>query len=165
MVYPGDKLATNGDGSMRLRVGAAQFYLLASSAASLAGGSNLVTADLTQGTIGFSSSGNEAIQVRTEQAMIRPKTSQPTQARITIVNPNQLIVSSYKGSLELRVGEETYSIPELTSYRVDITSQDEGSGSKKVRTTHAMLVLVALVAIGGVTAYVVHRALESPNHP
>jgi hypothetical protein len=164
-VYPGDKLATNGDGLMRLRVGAAQFYLFASSAASLAGGSNLVTADLTQGTIGFSSSGNEAIQVRTEQAMIRPKTSQPTNARITIVNPNQLIVSSYKGSLELRVGEETYSIPELTSYRVDITSQDEGSGSKKVRTTHAMLVLVALVAIGGVMAYVIHRALESPNHP
>lgn len=168
-VYPGDKLATNADGSMRLRVGAAQFYLLASSAATLAGGSNVVTADLTQGTIGFSSSGNEAIQVRTEQAVIRPKTSQPTHARVTIVNPNQLIVSSYKGPLEVKVGDETYSIPELTSYRVDIIEdQDSGpdrSGSKTVRKTHAMLVLLGLIAIGGAMAYLVHRALESPNHP
>jgi hypothetical protein len=168
-VYPGDKLATSADGSMRLRVGAAQFYLLASSAATLAGGSNLVTADLTQGTIGFSSSGNEAIQVRTEQAVIRPKTSQPTHARITIVNPNQLIVSSYKGPLEVRVGDETYLIPELTSYRVDIIADQEpgreGSGSKTVRRTHAVLVLLALGAIGGAMAFLVHRALVSPNHP
>ena len=164
-VYPGDELETSADGLMRLRVGAAQFYLLASSTVTLAGKVNVVTADLAQGTIGFMSTGNEAIEVHAEQALIRPKTSQPTHARITILNPNQLIVSSYRGSLELRVGDEIYSIPELTSYRVDITSQDEGSGTYRARKTHAVLILLALLAVGGFTAYLVQRALVSPNHP
>jgi hypothetical protein len=164
-VYPGDKLETGADGLMRLRLGAAQFYLLASSTATLAGNPNAVTADLAKGTIGFSSGGNDAIEVRAEQAVIRPKTSQPTHARVTVVSPNQLIVSSYRGPLELRVGDEVYSIPELTSYRVDITSQDEGSGRFSSRKTHALLVLLGLVALGGFTAYMIHVALESPNHP
>jgi hypothetical protein len=164
-VYPGDTLETGADGLMRLRVGAAQFYLLALSTATLAGSTNTVTADLVQGTIGFSSTGSEAIEVRAEQAVIRPKTSQPTHARVTVISPNQLIVSSYRGPLELRVGDEVYSIPEMTSYRVDITATDEGSGRFSARKTHAVLVLIGLVAVAAVTAYVVHRALVSPNHP
>lgn len=164
-VYSGDKLETGADGLMRLRVRATQFYLLASSAATLAGNANAVTADLAQGTIGFSSAGNEAIEVRAEQAVIRPKTSQPTRAQMTVVSPNQLIVSSYRGPLELRVGDEVYSIPELTSYRVDITTVDEGSGRFSARKTHAVLILLALLAIGGVTAFLVHRALVSPTRP
>jgi hypothetical protein len=166
-IYPGDKLETGADGLMRLRVGAAQLYLYASSTATLAGNANAVVADLAQGTIGFSSAGNEAIEVRAEQAVIRPKTSQPTHARVTVVSPNQLIVSSYRGPLELRVGDEVYLIPELTSYRVDITSEDQGSGSGvfRARKTHAVLVLIALVALAGVTAFLVHRALVSPPHP
>ena len=164
-VYPGDKLETGADGLLRLQVGMAQLYLLASSTATLAGGANIVNAQLAQGTIDFSSAGNEAIEVDAEQAVIRPKTSQPTHARVTILSPNQLIVSSFRGPLELRVGDEVYSIPEQTSYRVDITTTDEGSGTVRARKTHAVLILLALLAIGGVTALVVHRALLSPNHP
>jgi hypothetical protein len=164
-IYPGDTLETGADGLMRLRVGMAQFYLFASSSATLAGSTNTVTADLAQGTIGFSSTGSEAIEVRAEEAVIRPKTSQPTHARVTIISPNQLIVSSYRGPLELRVGDEVYSIPELTTYRVDITTQNEGSGTIRARKTHAVLILLALAALAGITGYAVHRALVSPNHP
>ncbi len=168
-VYPGDKLETSVDGSMRLRVGATQFYLLASSAATLAGNSNAVTADLAQGTIGFSSSGNQAIEVRTDKAMIRPKTSQPTHARVTVLGPNQLIVSSYHGPLELRVGDETYSIADAASYRVDLTTDQggggAGSGAVAVFKTHATLVLLGVGAVAAVGAWLVVRALESPNHP
>jgi len=164
-IYPGDTLETGIDGLMRLRVGTAQFYLFASSTATLAGSVNTVTADLAHGTMGFSSTGNEAIEVHAEQAVIRPKTSQPTHARVTVVGPNQLIVSSYRGPLELRVGDEVYSIPESTTYRVDITTEDQGSGRFTARKTHAVLVLLALIAIAGATGFLVHRALVSPNHP
>jgi hypothetical protein len=168
-LYPGDNLETGSDGSAQLRIGPGQFYLLASSAATLSGTPAGVTAELARGTAGFASAAGQMIELRTSEAVIRPKNSEPVHAQVTILNSHQLIVSSYRGAVEVQVGEETHSIPENTSYRVDIVQDQNpgpiGVGTKSIHHTHALLVFLAFGALGGVTVWGIHLALESPDHP
>ncbi len=165
-VFPGDKLETGQDGSARVRAGSGQIYLLASSAATFSNQANGISAVLQRGTAGFSSSGEAAVELRIAEAILRPKTSEPTHGRVTVLSPKQLIVSSFHGPLELRVGDETYTIAENTAYRVDFDSGEqgpEGYGSHTARRSSAVLTLIALGVAGGFVGWVVARAIVSPH--
>jgi len=166
-VFPGDKLETGQDGSARVRAGSGQIYLLASSAATFSNQANGISAVLQRGTAGFSSSGEAAVELRIAEAILRPKTSEPTHGRVTVLSPKQLIVSSFHGPLELRVGDETYTIAENTAYRVDLDSdaqdpQAYGSHHTAKRSS-AVLTLIALGVAGGFVGWVVARAILSPH--
>jgi len=54
-VYPGDKVQTDAGGALRLRMGTTQLYLLASSSATLGQRSDALFAEVSRGTVGFSS--------------------------------------------------------------------------------------------------------------
>ncbi len=168
-IYPGDRIETGSDGLARLRVGSGQLYLLASSTATLSGTSNGIVADLAQGTAGFGSAEGQLIELRALQATVRPRGSRPTQASLTIFSPTQLVVSSYRGEVELRVGDESYTIGEHRSYLVDISEEQgpgpEGVGKKPVRRTRAALFFLSSAAVAAIAAYGIHVALESPDHP
>ena len=168
-IYPGDKLETSTNGAARLRIGAGQVYLLGSSAATLTGVSGGLVAELSRGTVGFSSALGENIEVRTAQAVVRPKGSQPTHARVTIVSPNQLLVSTYRGATELQVGDKTYTLAENTAYRVDITQDQQappiGTGTTAIHQTHALLVFIGAAVLTGFAVWGIVVALESPNLP
>lgn len=166
-IFPGDKLETGQDGSVRVRAGSGQIYLLASSAATFSSQANGFNAVLQRGTAGFSSAGSESVEVRVADAVIRPKTSEPTHGRVTIISPDRLIVSSFHGPLELQVGDETYTIAENTAYRVDLSSdaqEPQGAGGHKAKKRRAALLLIVLGAAGGFVGYVVARAVVSPNN-
>ena len=60
-VYTGDTLTTDEGGTVRLKVGGSQFYLLASSSATLSANSSAVDASVDRGTVGFSSNGVDQI--------------------------------------------------------------------------------------------------------
>src|SRR6202050_1267312 len=62
-VYPGDKLETDAGGKLRLRMGTSQLYLLASSSATLGQRTDSLFAEVSRGTVGFSS--NSAGQLET----------------------------------------------------------------------------------------------------
>jgi hypothetical protein len=168
-IYPGDRIQTGSDGLARLRIGSGQVYLLASSTATLSGTANGIVTDLTQGTAGFGSAEGQLIELRAPQATLRPKGPRPTHASLTIISPTQLVVSSYRGEVELRVGDESYTIGEHLAYRVDISEEQQpgpqGVGKKPVRRTRAALVLLTSAAVAGIAAYGIRVALESPNHP
>ena len=52
-VYPGDALATERDGTLRLRVGPGQLYLAPSSSASLTQNEKVTHVTVASGTVGF----------------------------------------------------------------------------------------------------------------
>src|ERR1700685_3422570 len=81
-VYSGDALSTEMGGSLRMKVGASQVYLLSSSAATLVPEDNKVRAKITQGTLGFSTSSPDQLEIGTPLGIIRGEDSQRVFAQI-----------------------------------------------------------------------------------
>lgn len=152
-VFPGDIAETDAGGDLRLRLGAAQIYLPASSAVRFTGSSADLTGAIVRGTIGFASSGSESITVRAGEITIRPQTTQPTRAEVTLVGPNELLVSSYRGPLAAELDGEVYSIAPGSSYRLLMVAdpqgpQGEGAPQAK-RRRRLVLILFTLGAAAG----------------
>jgi hypothetical protein len=116
-VYPGDSLITNQGGTVRLRLGASQIYLLALSAATLSDSSSGARVRVDRGTAGFSSTG-DVVELHTALATIRSKPGQRAYGQVTIVGPEELVVSSFKGSFEVEFDGEAHTIAEGNAYRI-----------------------------------------------
>ncbi len=167
-VYAGDSLATDTGGSLRLRIGPAQLYLLSASAATLAEDPAGASATLTRGTAGFSSPGGAGIELRTELATIRAKSAQSTHARVTIVSPNELLVSSFRGPVEVETEGQTYALAEGNTYRLvaDPKEPDPPDVRSARRRPKVKLFLLGVIGAGaGVGAWLIHEAVESPTKP
>jgi hypothetical protein len=117
-VYPGDKVETDAGGKLRLRMGTSQLYLLASSSATLGQRSDSLFAEVSRGTVGFSSNGADQLELEVPQGVIRASNGQPAYGQVTIVSPQEIIVSAFHGSLVLDNDGELHTIPEGKSYRV-----------------------------------------------
>src|ERR1700728_5314210 len=66
-VYPGDKVETDAGGTLRLRMGTSQLYLLASSSATLGQRTDSLFAEVARGTVGFSSHGADQFELEGPQ--------------------------------------------------------------------------------------------------
>src|SRR5277367_5413120 len=117
-VYPGDTIATEEGGTVRLKVGGSQFYLLSSSAATLSENASVVSASVAHGTVGFSSNGTDQLTLEIPQGIVRPANGQPAYGQVTILSPLEVIISTYRGSLVLDNDGELHEIPAGKSYRV-----------------------------------------------
>lgn len=172
-VFGGDILSTDDVGALRVRAGAAQFQLFASSAAAVTPTSTGVRATLRGGTLALASANSAAIEVQASEARIRLQGNGPAQAQVTLVSPRELLVTARRGTLEISVDEETQVVPEGASYRVLIDpapQQPEGAGTKPVhkpvrKAGRVKFLYIPLIAIGAATAIAVHEAWESPDHP
>src|SRR5256885_4225534 len=100
-VYDGDSFTTASDGLVRVRAGAAQFYLTGQSAINLRSIAGGMVAKLTLGTMVFSSARLGAMSVEAGKARIRPATDQPTVAQISIVGPKVIDIRAQRGSLQV----------------------------------------------------------------
>jgi hypothetical protein len=179
-VYAGDSLTTSVDGSLRLRMGGGQFYLLPSSGAAVNAESSRLTAEVTHGSAVFSFSSVNGFVVETPHSVIHAQTAQATHGRVTIVNENEVVVTSDNGPLMVEADGDTYTIPAGTSYRVVSTpnlaqdAQTQGGtmqgnvnnpNNKKKVSRHTTLILVGLgVAIAGVSIGIA-EAYSSPSKP
>jgi len=165
-IFDGDTLTTFSAGAMRVRLGSTQLYLPADSAAALRRTPSAVSAALQRGTVVFSSAAAGAIEVRASEARIRPRTSQPTLARVTLVGPNEFLLTCQRGLLEVLVGDEVHTVPEATSYRVVIEPQEPNpQGGPPLRPGRSHFLLILLIGIGVGTGIGVWRALVSPDKP
>jgi hypothetical protein len=172
-VYPGDTLATEVGGTMRLKVGSAQIYLLSASAATLAENSSFAHAVVNRGTVGFSSANTEPLELETPLGIVRPA-SGPTYGQVTLIGPREMIVSAYRGDLIVDYNGELHTIPEGKSYRVSLDLDPAappnaaaqgpyGSGVKPAVNPHLLLKLTA-TALAGVAVYFIYQELaESPS--
>jgi len=165
-VFSGDQLSTERTGTMRVHLGTGQIYLLPSSAVAVREISGRVGAELLQGTVGFSSMGHSPLIVQIGEAVIRPKSEGPTHARVELVKQNELVVSSYRGSVEVVIGAETHTIAEATAARVLIDPQGpQGTGSGTATRQRLVLLTIGLIAAAAIIGIVAWRASISAEGP
>ncbi|MFZ3217558.1 MAG: hypothetical protein WA192_15975 [Candidatus Acidiferrales bacterium] len=177
-VYPGDTLATDEGGTVRLKVGGSQFYLLASSAATLSQDSNAVNASVVHGTVGFSSNGTDQLALEIPEGIVRAANGQPGYGQVTILGPREVIVSAYRGTLVLDNDGEMHEIPAGKSYRVsmDLDAAAEpqgpagagGTQNNKIvtpRRRHLVFDMIMMSAVGAVSYALWYHLSESPSSP
>lgn len=179
-IYDGDRLLTDAGGVLRLRIGASWLYLPGQSDVTLHGATTGALADLSGGSLVFSSALASAMEIRAREARIRAAGNVPTIAQISVVGPKELRVTARRGALELTYRDETELIPEGASYRVlldpspadippAINGRGPGSWPAKPppfsgRTGKAIFLIIAGGTAWG-TAWALHEAWESPDRP
>ena len=175
-VFGGDRLSTDNAGTVQVRAGAARLLLASSSIATLAQEEAGPSATLAAGTATFSTANSKAFSLHVATAVVRPATEQPTIGRVTLLGPKELIVKSIRGSLEIAVEDDLREIPEGAAYRVVLDPNapppqgprgagTKGMGGPPVKGAKSKFIWYAIAISGGVTAYVVSEALESPDRP
>jgi hypothetical protein len=177
-VYPGDKVETDTGGALRLRLGTSQLYLLASSSATLGQRSNSLFAEVSRGTVGFSSTGADQLELEVPQGVIRASNGQPAYGQVTIVNPQEIIVSAFHGSLVLDNDGELHTIPEGKSYRVTMDLEpaatpapaaaayrDNADNTPAKRRRRKLVFIILFGGIGALASYGIWSVLaESPSN-
>jgi hypothetical protein len=174
-VYPGDALATDAGGTMRLKVGSAQLYLLSASAATLAENTRFAHVVVNRGTVGFSSPAAEPIELETPLGMVRPA-SGAAYGQVTLTSPREMIISAYRGDLVVEYNDEVQTIPEGKTYRVTLDPDPPaqpnaaaqgpyGSGVKPAINRHLVAKVTATAIVGLVTYFIWDELCESPSKP
>lgn len=175
-VYAGDALSTNPGGSLRLRVGAGQLFLLASSDASITQDHARVDMLMKNGTAGLSATIDDPLEIDTPVGTLRPADTKHAFGQVSVVGSRQVIVTSYEGTLSLTHNGEERTIEAGKSYRVTLAAgpaspaaapppqRRQGAGASGA-SGH---LVVDTVVVGGaaLVGYLVWHALcESPSAP
>lgn len=176
-VYDGDSFSTASDGLLRVRAGAAQLYLPGQSGVKLHSVSGGTLAQLTGGTLVFSSAKAAAMDIEIAQAHIRPAADQPTVAQISVAGPKMIDIRAQRGSLQFSYNGDTQLVPEGAAYRFVLDPTDEelstsaapafpdqkrpGPGRKRRKA----FIYFLIGAGAAIAAVVTVKALESPDKP
>jgi len=175
-VFDGDYFTTTATGLVRVRAGAAQFYLAGHSNLKLHAASGGTLAQLVAGTLVFSSVKIDAMDVEVAQAHIRPASDQPTVAQISVAGPKEIDIRATRGPLQFSYKGESKIIPEGSAYRFVLDPPedalfpasrafpDQGVPKKQGRPNRKFLYFI-IGAAGVVTYIAIDEALESPSKP
>ena len=172
-VFDGETLRTEISGLLRVRFGMSQAYFLPQSQAIVHQTSGGFAADLAAGTAVLSSAEGETFRVMADGALVRPSTSQPTVAQITVVSPTELTLLSRKGTLEVSMGDEARTVPEGASYRMVIQPglaggpgpAGAGAGDIPFPTGKNRFIFVIIAAAAVAASTGVYLAVRSPSAP
>ena len=180
-IFPGDTLATEAGGALRLNFGSSQLYLLSASSATLSqnASATMVHAVVGHGTVGFSSNGTDHIELEIPQGILRAANSEPAYGQVTIVGPLEVVISTYRGTLSLDHDGEVRDIPAGRSYRVTMDLEPAaaaaqpqapagvgGSGTKRALNTSTLAWALVAVGAAGAVAYGIWDVLsESSSAP
>lgn len=117
-VYPGDTVATDQGGLLRLKVGGSQIYLLSQSSAVLSSDTAKVSAKVLRGTVGISTTASEPVSLELPEGILRPAAGQPAYGQVMILSANEVVITSYSGDLVLDDEGDLHTIPSGKSYKV-----------------------------------------------
>jgi hypothetical protein len=173
-VYPGDTVFTETGGTMRLRVGASQVYLLSESGASLAQGPNMVHVVVAHGTVGFSSPANDPVALDTPLGLVHPVEGHAAFGQVMLASTMEMVVTAYHGDLIVEENGNLHTIPEGKSYRISKDLEQpaqpnappqssQGSGTKRAAAT-PIAEKVAIVGGAALVSWAIWSELcESPH--
>ena len=176
-VYPGDTVQTDEGGTLRLKLGTTQLYLLSSSAATFSQRENFIRATVGRGTVGFSESEASNIELEIPQGIVRSANRQAARGQVSIIGPQDVVISAYQGSLILDNEGELHTIPAGKSYRVTMDlepaaaqppeparrGEETGVVPTKRRRLYFELLLLGSVAVG--SAVIWYEVTQSPSKP
>jgi hypothetical protein len=168
-VFRGDLLATEAEGELRVRFGAAQAQLLPGSLAILSPAAEGLDAELTHGTVNLAAAKGEPFTLTANGAVVRPRGAEATLAQITRVSPSELLLSTSKGALEVTFNGETTTLAEGSSYRMllDPAEAQVPQGNRpagRARNRAIFVVLGAAATITGI-AIAISQSSSSPVSP
>ena len=175
-VYPGDTVQTEQGGTLRLKFGATQVYLLSSSTATFSERESIIRATVGRGTVGFSADASSAVELAIPQGILRAANGQAAYGQVSIIGPQEVVITSYRGSLVLDNAGELHTIPAGKSYRVTMDLEpaaqpappaprrdDSGVVPTKRRKLYFELLVLGAVAIG--TGVIWYEVTQSPSLP
>src|SRR3984885_1121699 len=180
-IFPGDTIATEAGGTLRLNFGSSQLYLLSARSATLSqnASATMVHAVVGRGTVGFSSTGTDHIELEIPQGILRAANSQPAYGQVTIAVPLEVIISTYRGTLSLDHDGEVRDIPAGRSYRVTMElapaaaaaepQAPAGVGGSNKRALNTPALVWAIVAVGAAAGvgygiwYVLSESSSTPK--
>jgi hypothetical protein len=165
-IYDGDRLATQDDGTMRVRLGTGQIFLHQNTSTLVHAIANGFSADLDAGTMTVSSSEGQTFQLFADGATISPASSQPTTAQISKISATEVIMTSTRGALLITMGDEVKTLEAGGSYKMEVESEDPGQKRQlPVATARNHFIIIVIGAIGVATGLIIWRALVSPTAP
>jgi hypothetical protein len=181
-VFGGDRLATDREGSVQIRAGAARLLLQSGSSAVLNDSEGAPSAKLFSGTATFSTGNSKAFTLFASRAAIRAQSDGPTIGQVTYLSEKELLVVSKRGPLTITVDGETEVVTDGTAYRVlldpppTMAQGPEGAGAHKEDRRRGMngpplkagrnyFLVTAVGVTAVVTGLAISEALESPNRP
>ena len=170
-VYAGDSVDTQMGGTLRLRVGTGQVYLLSSSAANLTENGDVLRAAVVRGTVGFSSLTAHELELETPEGTVRAANGLPAYGQVTIAGPKEMVVSAYHGDLLLERGGQQLLVPAGKSYDVSLVANADATpaqGQAGVTSAYNDHLVWKLIVIGtaAVAGYLLWRHFsESQTQP
>lgn len=173
-VYSGDSLSTDQDGSLRLKIGPSQVYLLSSTSATLQPLGSKVRAKVERGSLGFSTAAPDQFEVGTPLGVIRGANGQRVFGQVAVLDASSMRISAYEGTLVVEASNgETKTIEQGQTYEATLVANSEpggaqgpsgvgGSGIKWKRVA----VVAAFVGGAAIAAAILwHEATESCTVP
>lgn len=177
-IYPGDRMSTDADGTLRVHLPALTLQLNEQTSLTVRppDKDDDVEADLTAGTLVFSSAQTGRIVVMANRAMIRPAAAVPTIAQIRVVGPRELRVYAQRGPVEFFYSGESEVIASGTACRLlldpsarELAMAGESAGvrpdRKKPGHSRATFLVLAVGAAAGIAIPLAMHDKESPDHP
>ena len=178
-VYGGDRLSTEGQGTIQVRAGAARLLLLNSTVAEVNEEEGAPSAKLLMGTATFSTGNAHAFTLYASKASVRANTDAPTIGQVVYVSDKELVVVAKRGSLVVTVGDDTQVVNEGTAYRVLLdpvaeTREPPGAGTPSqgpmgkggpLKAGRSRFLIVSTAFIAAATTFAILEACESPDRP
>jgi hypothetical protein len=166
-VYAGDALETSAGGTLRMKVGTGQLYLLSESAAQLVPGEATAHAKLVRGTMGFSAAASDGIVIETPVGIVRAADGQRVFGQVTLMSAREMVVTSYTGALVVEREGEEHVIAEGKTFEVSLPADPAPQKYGVTPAFNDKLLLKALVvgAIGVAAFFVWCVESESDYHP
>jgi hypothetical protein len=167
-VYSGDALDTQEGGTLRLKVGASQLYLLSGSAATFAPSDSGAHVNVIRGTVGILSINPNQIELETSLGTVHAANGSAAYGQVRIIGPEEMIVSAYRGNLVIDRDDEEHVVEAGKSYDVKLEPESEPASQVVSPTNHRKRRRLALILIivGGeaLTGYILWQEWSESCH-
>lgn len=164
-VFGGDSLSTELNGSLMARFGWAQFYLRGNTSATVGGMVKGVNATLQRGTLLFSSEGTGVVDVHVSDALIRSRNGEPVYAAVRLIDPNEFEIASYRGTVDVVIGNETHAVTEKTAYRVLLEPQQAPGGAAPAGRRGKFIAILFFLGATLAAILIARHFVVSPDSP
>jgi hypothetical protein len=140
-----------------VRLGGIQARLLPGSQALVNQTAQGINADLLSGSVGLASVPGETFSLSVNRAVIRPASSQAVLAQVTRVSPNELLLTSSKGAMEVTYEGEVNTIEPGNTYRMLLdpaAAEPQGSvpaGTRAAGRSNRRAILIVVGVAGAAT--------------
>jgi hypothetical protein len=167
-IYDGDRIETEENGALSLRAGTVQLSLSANSRVVIKQDESGLAPTLERGSVVFRAESGR-LRLNAAEVVARPQSSAPTLGQLTL-ETCAVVVTSNLQTLEVTAGTETKIVEEGKSYRVLLLDGACSSNMHRppLATGKSRFLPLLLIGAGGAGAAIIpllHKALESPDHP